>query len=234
MTILAKRCSGRSANSNAPREITTKARAQHPARAFFAKKFPRGQGWTNPARHRTMQDMSTDDADLAQAAANGDGDAFAALLDRVYDRIFALAFRMTGTRNDAEDLTQDICAALPMKIRRYDRRAAFTTWLYRVVVNAAHDRRRRAQTHAKAAAGWGDWERARQSDIAETRDQMAWLQAAMRALPEDLRDTLALTLDEITHRDAAEILGVSEGTISWRVSEAKKHLRRMKQEEDLA
>jgi RNA polymerase sigma-70 factor (ECF subfamily) len=54
----------------------------------------------------------------------------------------------------------------------------------------------------------------------------------MRALPEDLRDTLALVLDDVTHEDAAEILGVSAGTISWRVSEAKKHLRAMREKED--
>lgn len=51
----------------------------------------------------------------------------------------------------------------------------------------------------------------------------------MRALPDDLRDTLALILDERTHAEAAEILGVSEGTISWRISEAKKRLRKMKE-----
>ena len=56
----------------------------------------------------------------------------------------------------------------------------------------------------------------------------------MSALPEDLRDTLALVLDDLTHAQAGEILGVSEGTISWRISQAKTHLRRIRQEEDRA
>ena len=102
--------------------------------------------------------MTTADEDLALAAASGDGAAFALLLDRHDDRLFAFCFRLTGARAEAEDLTQDICAALPAKLASYQRRAQVTTWLYRVAVNAAHDRRRRRATYVKASAGWGDWE----------------------------------------------------------------------------
>lgn len=177
--------------------------------------------------------VDTSDTELALAAAGGDGVAFSTLLSRRYDMMFGLCFRLTGSRADAEDLTQDICAALPAKLSRFKGDARFTTWLYRVVVNAAHDRRRRNASHAKAATGWGDWELARQAENEEAAAQIDWLTAAMRALPDDLRDTLALILDDVTHRDAADILGVSEGTISWRISEAKKHLRALRQTEDL-
>ena len=158
--------------------------------------------------------MTTSDNALAQAAAAGDGAAFASLLDRHYDRLFAFCFRITGSRSDAEDLTQDICAALPAKLASFDNRASVTTWLYRVAVNAAHDRRRKQATYAKAAAGWGDWEQARVAANQETQSQMAWLAATMAQLPDDLRDTLALVCDEMTHAQAADVLGVSEGTIS--------------------
>ena len=176
--------------------------------------------------------MTTPDEALARAAAGGDRDAFAALLARHYDRVFGLAFRLTGRRDAAEDLTQDICAALATRIGRYRGEARFTTWLYRVTVNAAHDQRRRAASRARAADGWGDWEVARQAEAAESRDAMDWLARAMAALPEDLRDTLALTLeDEMTHAEAAAVLGVSEGTVSWRVSEVRRRLRAMSEEE---
>ncbi len=176
--------------------------------------------------------MKSSDEDLALAAAGGDGAAFAALLARRYDGLFRLAFRLTGSQHEAEDLTQDICAALPAKLLAFRGDAQLTTWLYRVVVNAAHDRRRRRATHAKAASGWGEWELNRKSANAETAEQIDWLTTAMSALPDDLRDTLALVLDDMTHRDAATILGVSEGTVSWRISEAKKHLRGMRKTED--
>lgn len=177
--------------------------------------------------------MSVTDEALALAAAGGDGGAFAALLERRYDALFALCFRLTGARAEAEDLTQDICAALPAKLAGYRGEARVSTWLYRVAVNAAHDRRRRGAARSRAADGWGDWEVNRRAGDAEAAERVDWLQAAMRALPDDLRDTLALLLgDEITHAEAAEVLGVSEGTISWRVSEAKKRLRALQAKEN--
>jgi RNA polymerase sigma-70 factor (ECF subfamily) len=176
--------------------------------------------------------MMTADEDLAAAAALGDGAAFASLLERHYDRLFALCFRLTGNRAEAEDLTQDICAALPAKLASYRRQARVTTWLYRVAVNAAHDRRRKRATYAKATTGWGDWELARQDEIDEGRAALDWLHRAMARLSDDLRDTLALVLDDVTHAEAAEILGISEGTVSWRISEAKKKLRHIKEQED--
>ena len=183
-------------------------------------------------RHTLVMRMSVTDEALALAAAGGDREAFASLLERRYDGLFALCFRLTGARAEAEDLTQDICAALPTKLAGYRGEARVSTWLYRVAVNASHDRRRRAAGHARAADGWGDWEANRRAGDAEVADRVDWLIESMRALPGDLRDTLALLLgDEVTHAEAAEVLGVSEGTISWRVSEAKKRLRALKFEE---
>ncbi len=176
--------------------------------------------------------MTTDSECLARAAANGDGAAFSALLERHYDALFRLAFRLTGARAEAEDLTQDICAALPAKLAGFRGDARFTTWLWRVAVNAAHDRRRRATTRARHAEGWGDWEINRRAADNEAAEAVDWLTQAMRALPDDLRDTLALVLDDTTHAEAAQILSISEGTVSWRISEAKKHLRALREKED--
>lgn len=176
--------------------------------------------------------MTTSDEALARAAGNGDGEAFSSLLDRHYDRVFRLAFRLTGVAAEAEDLCQDVCAALPAKLAGFRSEARFTTWLYRVVVNAAHDRRRRYAVYARASEDWGDIERARQAEARETSEALDWLTAAMRHLPEELRDTVALVLDEVTHAEAADVLGVSEGTVSWRMSEVKKRLRAMREAED--
>lgn len=170
--------------------------------------------------------MITSDENLAKAAAEGDRDAFGTLLERCYDDLFGLAFRLMGSRSEAEDLTQDICAALPAKLCAYRQDAKFTTWLYRVAVNAAHDRRRRAVSHAKAASGWGNWELNRVAENALAQTESDWLASAMSQLSDDLRDTLALLLDgELSHSEAANVLDISEGTVSWRMSEAKKHLR---------
>lgn len=176
--------------------------------------------------------MDTPDEILANAAAGGDRAAFAVLVQRHYDRVFGLACRLTGARAEAQDLTQDICAALPAKLQHWRGEARFTTWLYRVVVNAAHDRRRRQATHARAATGWGDWEIARQDEITVQAEAQDWLAQAMTRLSVELRDTVALVLgEEMTQAEAGTILGVSEGTIAWRMSEVKKRLRAMAAEE---
>ena len=80
--------------------------------------------------------METSDEALARAAADGDRAAFAALVSRVYDKVFAFGFRLMGTRSDAEDLAQDICLSLPSRLASWRGEGKLSTWLYRVTVNA--------------------------------------------------------------------------------------------------
>lgn len=177
--------------------------------------------------------MEMDDGDLIEAISKGDPSAFEALLVRHYDLIFRLAFRTLGLRDAAEDLTQEICASLPNRLQGFRRDARFTTWLYRVVSNAAIDQIRRAKSHQKAALGWGDVERDRQAQLAEAKTEREWLHQAMRQLNPDLRQTLALVVGEgLSHGETAEILEVSEGTISWRMSEIKKALQTLHMDEE--
>ena len=188
--------------------------------------------WGSPAGWSSVKATVRGDDELVREAAAGDRDAFGHLLDRHYDRIFRFCFRLTGRREEAEDLTQEICLALPAKLQNFRGKAKLTTWLYRIAANAAHDRRRRAASSAKAAEGWGDWEVNRRAAATDRAADLDWLRRSMTVLPDDLRDTVALTLDgEMTHAEAAEVLGVSEGTVSWRLSEVRKRLRAMWHEE---
>ena len=173
------------------------------------------------------------DVELVKGAAGGEREAFACLLSRHYDRLYALAWRLTGSRAEAEDLTQDICLALPDKLIRFDGRAAFTTWLYRVAVNAAHDRRRQQAKRRKAAEGWEAWERGRHQRNRQRDDEQRWLARAMATLSTELRDTVALSLGEgMTQAQVAEVLEVSEGTVAWRMSEVKRQLSALAQAEE--
>lgn len=178
--------------------------------------------------------MCTSDEDLAGRAAGGDQTAFGQLLERHYDRLFGVSVRLLGDRAEAEDLTQDICLALPKKIGGFRGSARFSTWLYRVAVNAAHDRRRKMQSRTRATEGWGPWEIARRETAREAGEALDWLTASMRRLKPDLRDTAVLILgEELSQADAGEVLGVSEGTVAWRMSEVKKALREMAREEGM-
>ena len=176
--------------------------------------------------------MEPSDHSLVEAALHGDGEAFTDLVLRHYDRIFRLAWRVLGSVPDAEDVAQDVCAALPGKLGTFRREARFTTWLHRIVLNAARDRLRRMAAENRRAEGWGEVECFRRAEAAEAQAEQEWLMQAMAALPEALRETVALVLGEdLTHAEAGEVLGVTEGTVSWRMSEARKALRAMVEEE---
>ena len=143
-----------------------------------------------------------------------------------YDRIFRYAWRILGDRDDAEDLTQDICLALPRKMAGFRGECSVTTWLYRIVSNAAVDVMRKTKRRTDAC-------RAGQEALEEIasagRDRTSagtWLLEAMQALPEDLRLTAALLVEEdMTQAQAAEILDVAPGTVAWRMSQVKSRLK---------
>ena len=177
--------------------------------------------------------MKTSDHNLVKAANQGDGDAFSALLSRHYDVIHRVAFRMLGSAADADDLTQDVCANLPFKLRSFRNDANFTTWLYRLVVNAVTDRFRKQATYRRVLAGWGEFHRMQQDEAVQSKNELAWLSRAMSSLPDDLRQTVALVLgEELTHAQAGQLLQISEGTVSWRMSEVKKALRAVARDEE--
>src|ERR1700741_4706730 len=97
-----------------------------------------------------MRDFAGDtDADLVAAAAGGSRDAFGALLRRHYDWIHGLAWQLTGSRADADDIAQDVCCVLVEKIATFRGEAKFSTWLCGIVYNACRDLRRRRRTFGR-------------------------------------------------------------------------------------
>ena len=174
----------------------------------------------------------TDDHRLALDAAQGDRAAFERLVQRHYDRIFGLAWRFTGGPPDCEDLAQDVCVALGTKIRSYRGDAKFTTWLYQVVLNAARDRMRRTGTRLAATAAFAEVDALRRDEAETTQTRAAWLRGTIAGLRAELRETAILVLDEgLSHAEAAEILGIAEGTVSWRLAQVRKAVRAAADEE---
>ena len=177
--------------------------------------------------------MMQSDEFLVTQAQGGDADAFGTLVARHYDLVFRLGYRMLGSKSEAQDLAQDVCAGLAGKLAGFRGDAKFTTWLYRITINAAKDRLRKRTTRQKAQEGWGEVEAMSRETTAQYKAQLQWLHQAMATLSDDLRETVALVLGEDqTHAQAAAVLGVSEGTISWRMSEVKKNLRAVAQAEE--
>lgn len=170
--------------------------------------------------------MRTGDTELAARAAGGDRAAFEALLERHYDTIYRIAYRYTGLREDAEDIAQEICTALADKLRSFKGEAQFTTWLYRIVVNASRDLLRKKATTRRLSELYRDHLDDRHAQEAARAEEIAWLYQALDLVGPDLRDTVVLVLAQgLTHGEAAEVLGVKESTVSWRMHELKRKLK---------
>lgn len=161
---------------------------------------------------------------LVQRSVAGDRAAFAELVGRHYDLIYRVAFKWCGNRADAEDIAQTVCMKLGKAIRSFDARSAFTSWLYRVTLNAVRDhhradRSRRSRDDAAA-------ELAETVTDPEPDDALDELWAAVAELPEKQRDAMLLIYSEgRSHAEAASILDCAESTVSWHVHEAKKRLK---------
>lgn len=170
--------------------------------------------------------MTTDDASLARQAGAGDQAAFQLLLERHYDLIYRLAYRFLGNRGDAEDLTQEVCIGLVRKVKSFRGGSRFSTWLYRVVVNAARDRLRRRQADERLSAGYAEVSELRRAGDEARRRESEWLRASLDTLSDELRETAVLVLaEELNHAEAGKVLGVKESTVSWRMHELRKKLK---------
>lgn len=169
------------------------------------------------------------DAELARNAAGGDRASFSALVERHYGFIFRLAFRLTGHRADAEDVAQEVCARLGGAIRSYRGGSAFTTWLYAIVLNAVRDLSRRSAREAARAEAWGVHALvAGEAAPEEPDDPAEALWEAVRGLPPKQREAVTLVYgEEMSHAEAADLMGCSEATVSWHIHEAKKRLKQM-------
>ena len=167
------------------------------------------------------------DAVLVSAARGGDREAFGQLLQRHYDRVHGLAWQLTGSRADADDIAQDVCCRLVEKIGSFRGEAKFATWLCGIVYNCCRDHHRRRRSFLRFAdrltvlAGL-----ARGPDGRDLHDQI-WLKSAISRLKPAYRETLVLVVgQQLTHAEAADVLGVTEATVSWRMHEVRRMLSR--------
>src|SRR5690554_4215099 len=173
---------------------------------------------------KAEQDAS--DVELASRAAAGERGCFALLVERHYDFIFRIAWRLTGHRADAEDVAQDVCARLGRAMRSYRADAAFSTWLYAIVLNAVRDRARRTARETARRDAYGRHLLSEPEVLPDAGNAADALWDAVRALPP--KQCQAVTLiygEEMSHREAAELMGCSETTVSWHIHEAKKRLK---------
>jgi RNA polymerase sigma-70 factor (ECF subfamily) len=157
-----------------------------------------------------------DDRTLISRAQGGDAAAFARLLDLHYDTIYRFAWKWCGHAADAEDIAQLACMKLASGLKQFRHQSAFTSWLYKLVINCALDWQRTQQRHEHGELS--ELEPDGGESRAEDRIYLAQVLEQLAHLGEGMKETALLVHAEgLSHAEAGEILGVSESTISWRI-----------------
>lgn len=177
----------------------------------------------------------------------GDPRAFELLLERHQKPIFQFVFRSVGVKAVAEELTQETFLRVIKQKDHYEERARFTTWLYTLARNLCIDHSRRMQ-HRRAKSldavdeeGHSLLERTADKALSVERQAVSEelqkkLRAAIETLPDDQREVFLLREEaDLSFKEIAEIVGISENTVKSRMRYALTKLRSLLEEyEDMA
>ena len=191
--------------------------------------------------HSTVaQGTEAETAELLEAIRRGDGDAFERVAREQAPRLFRLALRLTGRREDAEDLVQDtLVRALPA-LRQFEGRAKLSTYLVRALTNQWKNRLR-----SKSRSRLVDWFRGRNDDPEEeslapvdaapsaeeqleAQDRAKAVREAVTRIAPDRRLALLLReVEDMSYEQIAATTGVPVGTVRSRLARARDDLRRL-------
>ena len=172
--------------------------------------------------HRMPPSRTTTLSLLATRIRAGQVDALAELYERVGGELGALAQRLTGSRQDAEDVVHDVFLGLPEALKRYDESGQFDAWLRRVTARVALTRIRSRQRRRERGLA----SELPQAPTALSLDDKVALAAAIDALPESLRIIIVLKMIEgYSHDEIATLLGITPRASEQRLHRAVKALR---------
>jgi RNA polymerase sigma-70 factor (ECF subfamily) len=177
---------------------------------------------------------SAADSDLVARAAAGDASAFHALVERHRAMVYRVAYQFAGNHHDAEDIAQDVFIKVYRSLNRFRYDAQLTSWLYRIVMNACIDHRRR-----HAPAGWAPFTEDAELRMLNTPEESPGpedaaygtevgevLEAEIARLPPGQRLVFTMRHHEgLKLCEIAEALGLAEGTVKRQLHAAVHRLR---------
>lgn len=164
---------------------------------------------------------------LLALVAQGDLRAFRELVGKHLNRGVKVAERMLGNRQDAEDVMQEVCLKVWKEAPRWQPRAKFSTWLYRVILNSCLDRKRRVVPFADndALDLVMDDTPAADEQIMDAQKAKR-VHAALQSLPERQRASIVLSYyEELPNQDAADCMGIGLGAFQQLLHRAKQNLK---------
>jgi RNA polymerase sigma-70 factor, ECF subfamily len=175
--------------------------------------------------HAQVGDSRVDwEGALVQRACAGDSRAFERLYREHAGKVYGLCLRLTRDAHLAEDCTQDTFINAWKALPQFQTRSSLSTWLHRIAVNVSLGRRRKASPVMEPPAE--DEDGSGGGFVLETPLEVRELETAIGALPDGARDALVLhALYGYSHGEAAEMLGIAEGTCKAQLHRARKLLR---------
>jgi len=164
---------------------------------------------------------------LLERACQGDEEAFEAVFRAYYGRIFALAYRLLGSTQEADDVTQETFLRLSQRPPTVRQGQSLLGWLMRVATNLSYNvlrAERRRQTRETA------WHLDRHSDplyLADGADSGRAVRAVLAALPERQAQILLLRHNGFSYAEVAQVLGVAPGSVGTLLARAERAFRQL-------
>jgi RNA polymerase sigma-70 factor (ECF subfamily) len=176
--------------------------------------------------------------DLVAQCRQGDPAAFARLVSLHESMVFNLSARLLGDGEDARDVAQEVFLQVYRTLGRFEGRSSLKTWIYRIVVNQCHNRRRFWQRRgrdreetlderlpATRVGGAGEWQ-ASPYELACCHERARRVQQALLGLRFEQRSVIVLReIEGLSCEEVAVALGIPEGTVKSRLSRAREALR---------
>ncbi len=180
---------------------------------------------------------------LIEACRQGDREAFRQLFDAYHQRVWSIALHFTGDDSSARDITQQVFLKLFTSIGQFRHESSFTTWLYRLVVNACLDEQRRSRRFVSLdlfrnqnqddVRDLGEFKKMSFREPQQGEDDFIQLEidaavrTAVRQLKPKLRVAILLKYFEgLSYQEMAHVLGCSTGTVASRLNRGHKELAR--------
>lgn len=182
------------------------------------------------------------DSELVDLAQEGDQEALEELVSRYEDKVYNLAYRMVGNREEAEDVLQDTFLNVIRSLDKFRKKSSFSTWLYRVTANAALTRLRKKSKKEKSEGEFLDEVYAVKQEAQSgekiddwstnpvrrllSEESKAMMEAAIEELPEKYRVVFVLRdVEGLPAAEVAEILDLSVPAVKSRLHRARMFLR---------
>lgn len=163
----------------------------------------------------------------------GDRSAFAGLVEKYQGPVFNLAYRMTGSREDADDLTQETFIRAYQNLHRFDRDKKFFTWLYTIGINLIRNHlKKNVRDISHLAAAGSSLEQQQINGEGEgdvlSDDRMIRLEQVIRKLPVDLREAIILKfVQDLTFEEVANVTGDSVSAVKMRIYRGLEKIKEM-------